>query len=107
MNRQKKKRLEAAGFRVGEAQEFLQLSDQEMALIDLKVRLIRMLRSARLASGMTQHELACRIGSSQSRVAKMESASPDVTLDLICTALLAMGISRQRIGKAIAGMRAA
>src|SRR5665213_3805442 len=103
----KKRKLESAGFKVGGVQEFLGLSDDEMALIDLKVRLIRMLRPAREATGITQGELATRIGSSQSRVAKMEAASPDVSLDLICKALLALGVTRQGIGKAIAGTRAA
>jgi ribosome-binding protein aMBF1 (putative translation factor) len=107
MNVAKKKKLEAAGFKVGDVQEFLQLSDEEMALIDLKVQLVRMLRPARESAGITQGQLAERIGSSQSRVAKMEAASPDVSLDLICKALLAMGITRQVIGKTIAGKRAA
>ena len=103
MNATKRRKLEAAGFKVGSVQEFLGLSEEEMELIDLKVRLIRMLRPAREAAGITQEELARRIGSSQSRVAKMEAASPDVSLDLTCRALLAMGVSRQGIGKAIAG----
>lgn len=107
MNANKKKKLESAGFKVGSVQDFLGLSDEEMALIDLKVRLIRMLRPAREGTGITQNELASRIGSSQSRVAKMEAASPDVSLDLICKALLALGVTRQGIGKAIAGTRAA
>jgi ribosome-binding protein aMBF1 (putative translation factor) len=107
MNATKKKKLEAAGFKVGGVQEFLGLSNDEMALIDLKVRLIRMLRAARQASGMTQNELAGRIGSSQSRVAKMEAASPNVSLDLICKALLALGVTPRGIGKAIASTRAA
>jgi len=107
MNTNKKKRIESAGFKVGSVQDFLGLSDEEMALIDLKVRLIRMLRPAREGTGITQNELASRIGSSQSRVAKMEAASPDVSLDLICKALLALGVTRQGIGKAIAGTRAA
>jgi ribosome-binding protein aMBF1 (putative translation factor) len=107
MNSVKKRKLEAAGFRVGDVKEFLGLGDEEMALIDLKVRLVRMLRPAREATGITQKQLAGRIGSSQSRVAKMEAASPDVSLDLICKALLALGVSRQLIGKAIAGKRAA
>jgi len=107
MNAAKKKKLESAGFKVGGVQEFLGLTDEEMALIDLKVRLIRMLRPAREGNGITQDELARRIGSSQSRVAKMEAASADVSLDLICRALLALGVTRQSIGKAIAGTRAA
>jgi transcriptional regulator with XRE-family HTH domain len=66
-----------------------------------------MFRPARERTGITQYELARQIGSSQSRVAKMEAASPDVSLDLICRALLALGVTRQGIGKAIAGTRAA
>ncbi len=107
MNASKKKKLELAGFKVGTVQDFLGLSDNEMALIDLKSRLVRMLRPKREAAGVTQSELASRIGSSQSRVAKMEAAASDVSLDLICKALLALGISRQGIGKAIAATRAA
>ncbi|HEX4124430.1 MAG TPA: helix-turn-helix transcriptional regulator [Tepidisphaeraceae bacterium] len=107
MNAGKRTKLESTGFRVGSAQEFLGLSDEEMALIDVKVRLVRMLRPAREAAGVTQGELAARIGSSQSRVGKMEAASPDVSLDLICKALLALGVTRQRIGRAIAANRAA
>jgi ribosome-binding protein aMBF1 (putative translation factor) len=107
MNATKKRKLQSAGFKVGTVQEFLGLSDEEMELIDLKVRLIRMLRPARESAGITQAELAARIGSSQSRVAKLEAASPDVSLDLICRALLALGVSRRGIGNAIAGTRAA
>ncbi len=107
MKRSKKKKLESAGFKVGSAPEFLGHSDEESALIDLKVRLNCMLRSARQAARLTQSELARRVGSSQSRIAKLEAASPDVSLDLICKALLAMGATRQVIGKAIAGSRAA
>jgi ribosome-binding protein aMBF1 (putative translation factor) len=107
MNTIQKKRLESAGFKVGSVQEFLGLDDEEMALIELKVRLVRMLRPAREAVGLTQHELATRIGSSQSRVAKMETYSPDASLDLICRALLALGVTPKGIGKAIAGTRAA
>jgi ribosome-binding protein aMBF1 (putative translation factor) len=102
MKRAKRKKLEAAGFRVGWVQDYLHISDEEMALINLKARLVQMLRPAREAAGITQDDLARRIGSSQSRVAKMEAAGPHVSLDLICKALFALGVTPQRIGKAIA-----
>jgi ribosome-binding protein aMBF1 (putative translation factor) len=107
MNSNKRKKLESAGFRVGSVEELLDLSQDEMALIELKVRLVRMVRPARDAAGVTQGELADRIGSSQSRIAKMEAASPHVSLDLICRALLALGVTPRGIGQAIAGQRAA
>ncbi len=37
MKLSKRKKLEAAGFKVGSVQEFLHLSDKEMALIDFKL----------------------------------------------------------------------
>jgi len=107
MNRSKRKKLERAGFRVSAVQDFLQLSDEEMALIDLKIRLIEMLKSIRKTNGLTQHGLARLLASSQSRVAKIEAAGSGVSLDLICKALFALGVSRQAIGKMIASKRAA
>jgi DNA-binding XRE family transcriptional regulator len=107
MKPSKRRHLEKAGFKVGTVQEFLGLSDEETALIDLKVRLIELLKAARASAGVTQHELAKLLASSQSRVAKIEAAGPDVSLDLICKALFARGISRQAIGKVISSKRAA
>jgi DNA-binding XRE family transcriptional regulator len=107
MKATKRRKLERAGFKVGTTQEFLGLSEEEMALIDLKIRLVQMLRSMRTSAAITQHTLAKLIGSSQSRVAKMEAGDPDVSLDLICKALFALGASRQAIAKIIGSRRAA
>jgi len=107
MKHSKRKKLEKAGFRIGTIQEFLELSNEEMALIDLKVRLIEKLKIVRKATHVTQHDLARLVSSSQSRVAKMGAASSDVSLDLICKALFALGVSRQAIARTIASKRAA
>ena len=107
MRKTKITRLTRAGFKVGSVQEFLDLSDQEMALIELKVRLVELLRHTRRSKGVTQQELAELLGSSQSRIAKIESGGADVSLDLICRSLLALGVSRQAIGRMLAGSRAA
>ena len=107
MKADRRKRLRAVGFRVGTMQEFLEISDEEMALIDLKVRMVEMPRKVRASLGMTQEGLAKWIGSSQSRVAKMEAGESDVSLDLICTALFALGISRREIGRTLSSKRAA
>ena len=107
MNATKKKKLESAGFRVGSVQEFLGLSDEETTLIDLKVRLVRMLRPTRERARVTQDELAQPHWIQPVARGENGRASPDVSLDLICKALLALGMTRQRIGKAIADTRAA
>jgi ribosome-binding protein aMBF1 (putative translation factor) len=107
MKPSKRKRLEAAGFKVGTVQEFLGLCDDEMALIDLKVRLVATLKAAREAKGITQQKLAGLMASSQSRVAKLEGACANASLDLICRALFAVGVTTREIGKVIASKRAA
>ena len=107
MNPAKRQRLQKLGYRVTDAQEFLRLSDQEMALIDLKIALIQKLRDVRKRRMLSQKQLAVLLGSSQPRVAMLERGSPDVSLDLICRALIAMGVPRREIGKAIASRKAA
>jgi DNA-binding XRE family transcriptional regulator len=107
MNASKRRKLSRAGFRVGGAQEFLGLSDEELALIDLKIRLVKKVRSVRAEQRIRQQDLARMISSSQSRVAKMEAGSPDVSLDLICRALFAMGVSTRTLAKSIVPKRAA
>jgi hypothetical protein len=101
----KRGKLEAAGWRVGSAEEFLELSAEEAAFVDLKLALSTELRDRRSASGLTQVELARKMGSSQSRVAKMEASDPEVTVDLLIKGLLATGASRRDIAKAVARPR--
>jgi hypothetical protein len=102
VDKAKKARLEKHGWRVGGADEFLGLDAAEAALIELKVALGDSLRRRRLLKGLTQGELAKQIGSSQSRVAKMEASDPSVTMDLLVRAHLALGATPRDLAKAIA-----
>lgn len=102
MDAKKRKRLEAAGFAVGSAAEFLDLGPENAALVEMRLALSRALRERRTAAGLTQSVLARRIGSSQSRVAKMEVGDPSVSLELLIRALLAAGASRREVGQALA-----
>lgn len=101
MDRNKRKRIEAAGWKVGSVGEFLGLSDQESAYIDLKLQLSKDLRKRRRAKKLTQTELARIIKSSQSRVAKMESGDPSVSIDLLIRSLLALGASARTLQRAL------
>lgn len=110
MDAAKRKRLEEAGWAIGSVQEFLGLSAEEAAYIEMRLGLSRTLKERRTAQGLTQTELARRIGSSQSRVAKMEASDATVSLDLLVRGLLATGATRREIAAAIApakGSRAA
>ena len=102
MKNTKRDRLQQAGWRLGSAQDFLGLTDDEMALIEMRLALGRSLKERRLASGLTQQELASQVGSSQSRIAKMESADPAVSIDLFVRSLLKLGATRQELGRIIA-----
>ncbi|MGH7960551.1 MAG: XRE family transcriptional regulator [Candidatus Binatia bacterium] len=95
MKLEKKKRLEAAGWRVGTVSEFLGLTDEEEALIELKLDLARAVRTERVRRRLTQEELGKVLGSSQSRVAKMEAGDPTVSIDLLVRSLLRLGASRR------------
>jgi DNA-binding XRE family transcriptional regulator len=106
MKRSKARQLKEAGWKVGTARELLGLSDEEATLIEVKLALAHYLKSRRTAIGLSQNELARRLGSSQSRVAKLESADPSVSIDLLVRSLLTLGATRQEVGRAM-GRKAA
>src|SRR5437762_3532478 len=91
MKEAKRKKLEAAGFRVGDAEDFLGLSPEERELVELRLRVSRTVRALRERKNLTQKDLAGRLKSSQSRVAKLESGAGDVSLDLMFRGLFAVG----------------
>jgi ribosome-binding protein aMBF1 (putative translation factor) len=97
----KRKLLTAAGWRVGTAEEFLELDDIESQVVEIKLSLSEELRRAREERHWTQTQLAERIGSSQSRVARMEGGGRGVSLDLLVHGLLATGATRKSIAKAL------
>ena len=101
MKADKRARLEKAGWRAGSAAELLGLSDEEADYIELKLALSLSLRKNRQRKSLTQVELAKLVRSSQSRIAKMEAGDPAVSIDLLIRSLLALGVSRKGIGKAI------
>jgi DNA-binding XRE family transcriptional regulator len=100
----KREKLERKGWRLGDAEDFMGLSAEETAYIELKLALGQRLKAAREKKGVTQTDLAKLAGSSQSRIAKMEAGDPSVSMDLIVKTLLAMGVSRKQIGSTIAQM---
>ncbi len=101
MRQDKQDRLAAAGWRVGETAEFLGQPPEEAAFCELKLALATHLRAVRARLGWTQAQVAARLGSSQSRIAKMEAADGSVTVDLLVKALLALGADRAEVGRVI------
>jgi DNA-binding XRE family transcriptional regulator len=95
-------KLEAQGWKVGSADEFLGLSPEESAYIEMKLALSKLLKQQRLKRKMSQVELAKAVKSSQSRIAKMEAGDPSVSIDLLMKSLLALGASPKQLAKTIA-----
>lgn len=106
MRRSKKRRLEKKGWRIGTAQEFLGLSEEEAAYVELRLRLADSLKSRRKKQKLSQAALARLIRSSQSRVAKMEGGDPSVSLDLLIRSLLALGASNRDLARSISAASA-
>lgn len=101
MRAAKRKSLEARGWKIGSVEDFLDLSGQESAYIELRLKLARGLKARRNARGLSQTQLAKAVQSSQSRVAKMEAGDPTVSLDLLVRSLLALGASNRDLGRII------
>ena len=102
MRSRMKAKLSSSGWSVGDTQEFLDLTPDEAALIVLRLKLAEALKARRKRKRLTQHDLAAAIQSSQSRVAKMESGDPTVSIDLLMRSLIALGASRRDLANIIA-----
>ena len=91
MDKKTRDRLTAAGYRICDAEDFLGLTDEERQLVELRLQVSKAVRRRRQERALSQKQLAAKLKSSQSRVAKIEAAAPDVSLDLSFRALFAAG----------------
>ena len=91
MQPEKRKALEAAGWKFGDAADFLAMTDEERQMLDLRIDAALAVRRQREAMKLSQQELARRIHTSQPRIVKIEKAAKDVTLDQILCAYAAAG----------------
>ena len=101
MDKEKRARLEAQGWKVGSAEEFLGLTPEEAAYIELRLKLSDAVREYRKKKRLTQAQLAELLQSSQSRIAKAEAADESVSLDLLIRTLLVLGATHQDLAKLI------
>jgi predicted XRE-type DNA-binding protein len=101
MRPSKRQKLERKGWRIAGVQDFLGLSDEEAAYVELRLRLADSLKNRRTRRNLTQAAFAKLIQSSQSRVAKMEGGDPSVSLDLLIRSLLALGASSRDLARTI------
>ena len=105
IKKSKRKALENKGWKFGTTSDFLGLSPDEIAYIELKLALGESLKSARKRRELSQGDLAALIKSSQSRIAKMEAGDPSVSIDLLVRSLLALGVNKKELARAISSPR--
>jgi DNA-binding XRE family transcriptional regulator len=96
MNKAQKARFEKAGWKIGKETELLGLSPAEAALVEAKIGLGDAVRTVRQRRHLSQATLAKLMGSSQSRVAKVENRDPEVSLELQMKAIFAAEPTAQR-----------
>ena len=99
MNAKKLRKIKEKGWGAGSVADFLDLSPEEMAYIDMRFKLAKSLRQKRKEQRLSQAKLALRIKSSQPRVAKIEAGDPSVSIDLMIRTLLALGASQKEVGR--------
>jgi ribosome-binding protein aMBF1 (putative translation factor) len=91
MDTKKKSKPKKSSGRVTSVREFLGMTETEAAVVEIRVELAAAVRKKRLAAGLTQAELANTVGSTQSRIAKIEAADPQASLESMVGALVAAG----------------
>lgn len=84
-------RIEVKGFSVTNVKDFLNLTPEDELIIEIRLALTALFVDRRKELGISQTTIAKRIGSSQSRIAKVENNDPSVSTDLLIKALAATG----------------
>ncbi len=101
MNTEKRKKLEAKGWKITSVADFLELSPNEEKIIELRLALSDALKKQRLAANLTQESFAKMLGTSQSRIAKMEAGDKSVTLDLLIRSIFKTGVNIRELSELI------
>ncbi|MGB3562289.1 MAG: helix-turn-helix transcriptional regulator [Thermoanaerobaculia bacterium] len=99
LDSKKKARIKAMGGRVTTVEEWLDLSPEEVAIIDMKIRLGEELKALRRKKRISQEKAAKLLQTSQGRVSKMEKGQ--ASLDQLAKSLLVMGESKKGLGRVI------
>lgn len=102
MKQTKPQRVKQKDWKIGSVSEFLGLSPEEETYIELRLALSRSVKERRNKKSLTQKQLATKIGSSQSRIAKLEAGNKSVSLDMLVRSLFALGASMEELSEIIA-----
>ena len=97
MTREKRAKLEAAGFKLTNTKDWIGLTIEESRIVEMRIALAQELEKIRKEKGITQGELARRMGTKQSGIARMINNPDSSTLDNLMKGLIALGTPISRI----------
>jgi predicted XRE-type DNA-binding protein len=84
-----------------DVEELLDLSAEDLVIVEFRAALAVALQRARKRKKLTQEEAAEVIGTSQAQVSKMEAGQSSITIDRLIKALASLGVSRPAILRAL------
>jgi len=99
VSEKKRARIKEIGGEVTMVGEWLDLSEEDVAIIDMKIQLGEELRILRRKKCLSQEMAAEVLHTSQGRVSKMEKGM--ASLDQLARSLLILGHSREAVAKAL------
>lgn len=102
MDSEKKKRLEAQGWKFGDYGDFLGMTPEEKAVVEMRLAAKRELERLRAESTVSQAELARRMGTKQPNVSRLFRDLGAASLDTLVKALAAFGLDRKGIAASLA-----
>ena len=97
MDIEKRKRLEAAGWKFGTVEEFLNLSQAESTYIKIRIELHHKLREYMKKKSYTYTQLGKLLNLPKSTIKKIEIGGPGLTIDLMIRSLLEIGVTGKEI----------
>lgn len=97
MDAERKKKLEAAGWKFGDYADFLGMTPEEKAVVEIRLAATREMERLRAENPISQEELARRMGTKQPNVSKLFKNPGKATLDTLFRALLALGSTPKKI----------
>ena len=97
MTAEKMKKIKNAGYRITTADEWLGLTPEESQLVEMRLALAAELEEARRAKGWTQAQLAKKLGTKQSGVARMVGRPETSSMDNLMRGLMALGVPVSKI----------
>ena len=102
MDPEKKKRLEAKGWRFGDYGDLLGMTAEEKAVVEMRLAAKREIERLRASSTLSQAELARRMGTKQPNVSRLLRDLGSASLDMLVRLLLAFGLDRKGVAAALA-----